>query len=460
MVGAGVIVPAGRAGTLNDASQLSETRVANHILLRNDSGPVLVGQLQQELRSAAVAGQSICIGAARHSMGGHSIPCAGRAITLDGPWAGLSEDRQTMRVLAGTRWRDVIATLDQDGYSPKVMQSNNDFGVAATFSVNAHGWATAHGPMGSTVRSLTMMLADGEQVEVSREENPDLFAAAMGGYGLIGLITALTVDVVPNQLLQPTFRRMPASDFAPAFVEAVRGVPMAYGRLNVDREEFFEDALLVTYSLSEGEVPQAEGSGFLSRAARPIFRAQVGSEWTKRGRWWTETVLQPSLAGPATRNSLLNEPVVTLDDRDPQRTDILHEYFVAPDRFGDFLEAARAIIPKSYQELLNITLRWVEQDHESLLSYAPDGPRIASVLLFSQEMTERAEIDMARMTRDMIDAVLEIGGSYYLPYRPHATVDQFRRCYPRWEEFVALKRRVDPRLTLRNGFWDNYLADA
>lgn len=39
----------------------------------------------------------------------------------------------------------------------------------------------------------------------------------------------------------------------------------------------------------------------------------------------------------------------------------------------------------------NITLRWVAQDPVSMLSYAPDGPRIASVLLFSQEMTARAE---------------------------------------------------------------------
>ena len=133
---------------------------------------------------------------------------------------------------------------------------------------------------------------------------------------------------------------------------------------------------------------------------------------------------------------------------------------VALERYGDFLTAARQIIPASYQELLNITIRWVERDPDSLLAYAPDAPRIASVLLFSQEMTERAEADMARMTRDMIDAVMAIGGTYYLPYRPHATREQFRRAYPRWEEFVALKRQADPRLRLRNGFWDNYLAEA
>jgi FAD/FMN-containing dehydrogenase len=282
----------------------------------------------------------------------------------------------------------------------------------------------------------------------------------MGGYGLVGLITEIAVGYELNELLEPSFRTMPAADFAPAFEAAARSHPMAYGRLDVSRDGFLEEALLVAYAPVSGQEPPVEGSGFLSRASRPVFRAQVGSDWVKRRRWWMETSLAPRLAGPITRNTLLNEPVATLDDRDPGRTDILHEYFVAPDRFADFLDTARRIIPASWQELLNITVRWVERDPESVLSYAPDGPRIASVLLFSQEMTARGEADMRRMTSELIEATLGMGGSYYLPYRPHATVEQFRRAYPRWEEFAALKRRVDPGLRLRNGFWDNYLGVA
>src|SRR3712207_2038033 len=151
--------------------------------------------------------------------------------------------------------------------------------------------------MGSTARSLRMVLADGSLVTASRTENPDLFAAAMGGYGLVGLITDMEVEVAPNMLLEPSFREMPAADFAGAFVQAVRTAPMAYGRLNVDREGFFEDALLVTYAPVGGDIPPAEGSGFMSRASRPIFRAQVGSDWVKRRRWWIETELGPRLAG-------------------------------------------------------------------------------------------------------------------------------------------------------------------
>ena len=316
--GAGLIVPSQGVGLLNDASLLSGTRVARQVHLRQEPGEALAAALRAELRAAEAEGRPVNIGAARHSMGGHAIPREGVAVTCESGWLEASGEARIIQVHAGARWREVIAALDPLGLSPKVMQSNNDFGVAATFSVNAHGWPTAHPPMGSTVRSLRMVLADGSLLTASRAQNPDLFAAAMGGYGLIGLITDLEVEVAPNLLLESSFRQMPAADFAGAFAEAVRTAPMAYGRLNVDREDFLEEALLVSYAAVDGEVPPVEGSGFVSRASRPIFRAQVGSDWIKRRRWWMETELGPRLAGRSTRNSLLNEPVVTLDDRDPE----------------------------------------------------------------------------------------------------------------------------------------------
>lgn len=443
-------------GMMNDASLLSPTPVAKHVVMAQDPGEALVAALRAELVEAAAAGRPVNIGAARHSMGAQAIPRDGTAITFDN---GLVEPGEgVFRAHAGARWGQVIAALDPLGLSPKVMQSNNDFGIAATFSVGAHGWATAHGPMGATVRSVQMMLSDGSLMTASREENPQIFAAAMGGYGLIGLITEMEVETAPNQLLQPSFTEMPAGDFATAFAAAVPGVPMAYGRLNVDREGFFDQAMMVTYAPVEGEIPAASGSGALSHASRAIFRAQLGNEWVKARRWGIETGIGASLQGASSRNSLFNEPVITLDDRDPGRTDILHEYFVAPEAFGDFLAACRAIIPASYQELLNVTLRWVEQDATALLSYAPRNPVIAAVMLFSQEMSARAEADMARMTRALIEAVQGMGGSYYLPYRPHATLAQFRQTYDRAEEFALLKRSMDPGLLLRGGLWDNYLS--
>ena len=63
---------------------------------------------------------------------------------------------------------------------------------------------------------------------------------------------------------------------------------------------------------------------------------------------------------------------------------------------------------------------------------------------------------MLAMTQDMIDAVLAAGGRYYLPYRLHATLEQFRRAYPQAREFFELKRKYDPDELFQNEFYLKY----
>ncbi len=453
--------PPSDATLMNDASGLSPTMVHKHLILNEDPDETLIAALRNELAEAKQDGRPVNIGAARHSMGGQALPWNGTAITFDNGLVEPDVDAQTYRAHAGARWSDVITKIDPLGWSPAVMQSNNDFGVAATFSVNAHGWPVPYGPMGSTVKSLRMILPSGDLVTCSPKENADLFNLAMGGYGLIGLIVDVEVDMVKNTRLVPSFEVMEAEQFSDAFRAALDdpAVTMAYGRLNVERASFFSQALLVTYRETEdqNDLPAASGSGWMSHVASRIYRAQLGNETMKSFRWWNETYVGPKLgSGPVTRNSLINEPVVTLDDRNPDRTDILHEYFIGFSQFDKFLQACREIIPASYQEFLNVTLRFVDQDDQSVLSFASE-PRIAAVMSFSQEMTTRAEADMARMTSDLIDRITEIGGAYYLPYRPHASVSQLADAYKRAPEFAKAKRELDPQLTLQNNLWDKYL---
>lgn len=197
-----------------------------------------------------------------------------------------------MRVHAGARWSDVIAATDPIGLGPRIMQSNNDFGIAATFFVNAHGWPVKEGPMGSSVRSFNMILPDGSLVKCSPTENSDLFGMTMGGYGLTGIITQMEVDLSQNQRFEPSFEEMPAEAFGDRFIEALSDdtVKMAYGRLNIQRANFMSDALLITYrpSADQSDLPAASGSGFASKVASRVYRAQLGNERMKRLRWWFE----------------------------------------------------------------------------------------------------------------------------------------------------------------------------
>jgi len=273
---------AARAGVLDDASQLSPTPVASHITISEDPRAGAVERIRAALTEARAARRPFIASAARHSMGGQSLARDGTVATLDQRWLEPDQARKVYRVAAGTRWSTVISRLDAVGFSPAVMQSNNDFGVASTFSVNAHGWPVTFSGGGTTVRSLTMVLADGTVVTCSRTENADLFRHAMGGYGLFGVITELELDMVPNALLAPRYEEMSGLEIGARFAQQLAADPaiqMAYGRMDVALDRFFERALLITYrpTADQSKIPPATGSGLISHASRYLFRSQLDS---------------------------------------------------------------------------------------------------------------------------------------------------------------------------------------
>lgn len=448
---------------LDDASRLNATPISRQAILTASGDGKLVRELRAALGEAATEGRPIAFGGARHSMGGQSLPRNGIAAAFAAAAVEPDTARRVYRASAGARWRDVIRVLDPLGFSPAVTQSNHDFSIGGTLSVNAHGWPVPFGPFGATIRRFRIMLADGSVMTCSNSENTELFRLAVGGYGLFGIVIDADLAMVDNSLLTPVSELMKADAFAQRFVAraADPSLRMLYGRLSVAGAGFLQQALLVGYTPAPqppDRLPPPKKSSAYAFVSREIFRGQIGSERGKRVRWMAETRLMPKVGQVAlTRNTLLNEPVAALADRDSGRTDILHEYFVATDRLDDFLAACRAIIPSHRQDLLNVTLRYVDADSTSVLAYASE-PRIAAVMLFVQKRTAEADDDMRAMTVKLIDRVLALGGSYYLPYRLHATREQMRIAYPRVDEFAAAKRRYDPQLRFRNALWDTYLA--
>ena len=447
---------------LNDASRMNRTQVDHHRVLSGGfADAAWIEALRRELARAEKSGRALVVGAARHSMGGQALPAQGAAITFDNGTVRPDPASRIYLAHAGARWHQVIRALDPIGFSPAVMQSNADFGVAGTLSVNAHGWPAPFGPFGETVNSLRLMLADGSIVRCSRDENAELFSLVIGGYGLVGIVLDAEVQMVQNHLLEPLPELLPAAQFGTRMAQQLESdgqVKMAYGRLSLAREHFFEESLLVTYRPvvpENGKLPAAGRGGGLSGAvSREIFRAQIGSEGMKKTRWVLERKHRP---GRATRNTLMNEPVSNLAGRDRNRTDILHEYFVPPERFADFVAACRDVIPASGQDLLNVTLRWLAPDATSVLAYAPQR-RIAAVMLFSQKTDRTADGSMQRMTEALVDRVLAIGGSFYLPYRLHARRDQVERAYSQLARFIERKQHYDPRGVFRNPMWARYFA--
>jgi FAD/FMN-containing dehydrogenase len=188
---------------------------------------------------------------------------------------------------------------------------------------------------------------------------------------------------------------------------------------------------------------------------RLIFRGSVGSDYGKNLCWQIQSVLGGTTLGTNSRNEIMNEPSNWFANRDPQETDTLHEYFVPPDQLTDFIKAIRPILLRYKPDLLNITIREVKADPDTVLAYAPQN-RFGLVMDFHQKINPDSDLSMEKFTREMIDAVLACGGTYYLPYRPHATVSQFQEGYPQAKMFFESKLKYDPDGIFENQFYNNY----
>ena len=251
---------------------------------------------------------------------------------------------------------------------------------------------------------------------------------------------------------------VPADAALTTYDEQVKDRPdveMVYARMSIVPNPLFREVLLTAFIRDDGEIPKLTDPEH-AKLQRAIFRGSAESDYGKEFRWTAETKLQPWLTKKVvSRNQLLNEKVAALQNRSDKSTDILHEYFLPRSGIVAFVDEMRSIVPKHRCDLLNVTVRSVNEDHDSFLRYA-DQPMIAFVMLFQQPITAESEARMQAMTRELIDRALAHGGRYYLPYRLHATPEQFDRAYPQATRFFELKQQNDPEELFQNQFWRTY----
>jgi FAD/FMN-containing dehydrogenase len=446
------------SGFTDDASHLNLTPITEAQVLAG-SGTYVEDQLRTHLQRARDKKLPLSIIGARHSMGGQTFTPGGIGLNmLRLRQMHLDEHRNILYVQAGAYWSDVLGYLDLRQRSPSVMQSNNSFSIGGSLSANCHGWQRADPPVASTVMAFRLMLADGTIIRCSRDEHAELFSLVLGGYGLFGILIDAELSVCSNALYHVTGSVMPSASY-PAFYKehrAIAKIGLTYGRFNLEPEHFLREIYATTYwTIPGGELPPLSKPGF-AKIRRLIFRGSVDNTSAKALRWKLETQFSGIVQGKTiTRNTVLNESVEVFANRSMTSTDILQEYFVPINQLEPFLERVRAIIPAYHANLLNVTIRYLAADEDSFLRYA-DQDMFALVMLFNQPRALPADLKQGEMTRALIEAALQIGGRYYLPYRLHASVEQFYRAYPQAQEFFALKRKYDPEELFQNEFYRKY----
>jgi FAD/FMN-containing dehydrogenase len=418
-------------------------------------------QLSALVLKASSSGGHITIAGRRHTMGGHTMADGATVIDMT-PLKHVDVDavEKTITVGSGATWAEILRELQKHGLAVKVMQSNHDFTIGGSLSVNCHGWQQGLPPISSTVRSIRIVTADGRVVECRRDhESATLLRHALGGYGLFGIITEATLDVVDDAYYSIERVSATPASYQGEFdrLTANRDVGMAYGRINVAPFGFLESCTVNVLRPTSGGGSKEIPTGPLETLKRVVFRGSVGSGFGKQIREWGE-----SFGGETTggwRSVIQSEPASKFGSHETDSSEILHEYFVPVAKLEAFVKAIRPLLHDekhpSDVDLLNITVRDVKPDTDTALPYAREHV-FGLVMLFHLPLGVESDLHMQTLTRNMIDAVLEVGGTYYLPYRLHATREQFRAAYPQAEAFFAEKHRLDPKGIFTNAFFQTY----
>jgi FAD/FMN-containing dehydrogenase len=365
-----------------------------------------------------------------------------------------------IRVQAGARWRDVQDAIDPHDLSVKIMQSFSNFTVGGAVSVNCHGRYVGRGPVVNSVRALRLVTASGEAVELSRSQNAELFRAVFGGYGTLGVITEVELDLVANSRIERLARAVPLEDYPRFFRDGVLVDPgMVMHNADLIPPDF---DLPVAVSWRATDKALTEAHRLIPRGGSYAMEKNVIWAVTELpgGASLRKNLVDPAILGkPAVvwRNHEASLDTASLEPRTrSMSTYLLQEYFIPVDRFLPFARKMAKILKDRKVNALNVSIRHSPADSISLMRWAREEV-FAFVLYYKQRSNDGASTEARAWTRELIDAALDNGGRYYLPYRLDATREQFRRAYPEAAAFSALKARVDPDERFRNKLWDAYL---
>ncbi|MDT8305892.1 MAG: FAD-binding oxidoreductase [Anaerolineae bacterium] len=102
----------------------------------------------------------------------------------------------TIRVEPGVTLQQLWQYVIEDGWWPPVVTGTMKITMGGGLAMNVHGKnAWKMGPIGEHTLDFELMLPDGEVIHCSREENADVFHAAIGGFGMLGAFTAITLQM-------------------------------------------------------------------------------------------------------------------------------------------------------------------------------------------------------------------------------------------------------------------------
>ena len=447
-----------RGVLVNDVhSRLNPTRVREVVSVAS------LDALVEAVRGARRQGLPVCVGGGRHAMGGQAFAEDGLLVDTRGLYriGRLDARASTVEVEAGIQWPSLIEGLAraQERAAEPLAIAQKQTGadrltLGGAVAANVHGRGLAMRPFVGDLEALSIVDAEGELHAVSRREHSDLFRLAVGGYGLFGVVTSVTLRLVPRRKLERVVSLERVDELMSAFSRRV-GEGCLYGdfqfAIDESSRDFLRHGILSCYRPVPLRTPLPEHARELSRED---WRSLVELAHTDRRRAfqrYTEHYLatagQVYWSDTHQLGVYLDDYHRTLDCRLRSRvpgSEVIGELFVPRPALPEFMAEAAAALRRRGVVVIYGTVRLIERDGESFLEWARE-PWACIVFNLHTEHSRQGLAATAGAFRALIDLALGRGGSFYLTYHRWATRAQVEAGHPRMRDFLRAKTERDPR---------------
>jgi FAD/FMN-containing dehydrogenase/uncharacterized membrane protein YhaH (DUF805 family) len=440
---------------VDDVTQL------NPILIAKVEVPTTIEELQSIIKNTD---KSISVGGGRFSMGGQTASSGSTHIDMRklNKIIDFSAENKTIKVQAGTRWCDIQRLVDKHDLSVKIMQTYANFTIGGSLSVNCHGRYIGLVAVILSVKSLEVILANGELVHTSKDENSELFFACVGCYNALAVIATVEFELAENIPVERIFKTMKTDEYKDFFFKKVRDNKEVIFH-NADLyPPHYQTARAVSW-VKTNKKPTVQTRLMPLSGAYPLERYFINAfSKSNFGKWRREHIIDPILYLSKKihwRNYEAGYDVAELEPESRKDfTYVLQEYFIPVNRFDEFSVLMAEIFERYQVNVLNVSIRHAQKDIGSLLAWAKEEV-FAYVVWYKQATNEVEKNKVAVWTRALINASISLEGSYYLPYQVHATSEQFHRAYPNAQKLFDLKAKLDPTFKFKNVIWDTYYKE-
>ena len=404
------------------------------------AAPASVAELQGLIADAT--------GIVRPVGAGHSfsplVPTDGTIVSMSRLSGLIEHDPQSLQATlwAGSRLGDIGQPLEDIGQALVNMPDIDEQSLAGCLATATHGTGAGIGCMSTFIKSLQLVDARGDLIDCDANHNSEIFAAAKVSLGALGVVSQVRLqNIAPYRL-----RRETVWHEFDELLELADGMADQHRNFECYYIPFsgmgFTDTHDVTQE-SVGGTEKIDGND-------SVLDLKTARDWLS----WSPRLRELILGGMA--RSLSDELTVEsswknyASERNVRFNEM--EYHL-PREFGlPALREIRAALESTHHEVFfPIEVRFVKGDDIWLSPfYERDTCSIAVHRYFDEDF------------EPYFKTLEPIFRKYH--GRPHwgklntLQRDDLRKLYPRWDDFVAVRRELDPKGRFLNGYLSGLLS--